>query len=189
MSPPLDIIDATVDNAAVSVNVAREEGCVHMQVKAVLFDLGGTLFTYEQREQLGKATADALVRLGLDPADPAVRDARRRAAEQVEREYATLPSFLHRDLFRERVARTAELLGVAAPDDVLAQFDDEHRQAIIDNLTPQPDVAETLRGLQERGVYAAVVSNADDDYLVALLERHGLDVLVDDWTSSEEAAS
>ena len=47
-----------------------------MQVTAVLFDLGGTLFTYEQREQLGKATAAALQRLGLDPSDPAVRAAR-----------------------------------------------------------------------------------------------------------------
>lgn len=33
------------------------------------------------------------------------------------------------------------------------------------------------------------MSNADDDYLGAVLERHGIDVLVDDWTSSEEADS
>ena len=38
--------------------------------------------------------------------------------------YAARPSFLHRDLFRDRVARTAELLGVTAPDDVLDRFDD-----------------------------------------------------------------
>lgn len=160
-----------------------------MRMTAVLFDLGGTLFGYERREEMGRPSLAALRRLGLDPDDPAVRDARRRASEDVEREYAARPSFLHRDLFRDRIARTAALAGVTAPEEVLTRFDEEHLQAILDHLVPRPDARETLQGLRARGLYTAVVSNADDDYLDTLLERHGLDVLLDDWTSSEEARS
>jgi putative hydrolase of the HAD superfamily len=160
-----------------------------MQVTAVLFDLGGTLFGYERRQEIGRPSLAALRRLGLDPDDPAVSAARRRASEEVEREFAARPSFLHRDLFRDRIARAAALLGVTAPEEVLARFDQEHLQAILDHLVPRSDARETLLGLRARGLYTAVVSNADDDYLGALLQRHGLDVLLDDWTSSEEARS
>ena len=160
-----------------------------MQVTAVLFDLGGTLFTYERRDEMGRPGVVALERLGLRPDDPAVLDARRQASLDIEREYASRPAFLHRDLFRDRIARTAELLGVTATPEVLDRFDEEHRDAILDHLVPRPDAAETLEGLGARGIYTAVVSNADDDYLGPLLERHGLDAFLDDWTSSEEAES
>jgi putative hydrolase of the HAD superfamily len=160
-----------------------------MNVTTVLFDLGGTLLTYERREQLGRAGTVALERLGLAEDDPRVRNARRRASEQVEREYAARSSFLHRELFRDRIARTAELLGVPASAEVLDRFDEEHRQAILDHLIPQVDARATLLELRARGLYTAVVSNADDDYLGALMHRHGLDTLVDHWTSSEEAGS
>ena len=160
-----------------------------MQVTAVLFDMGGTLFSYAAREQMGRANAAALQRLGLSPDDPGVRAARQRASEDVERAYAARRSFLHRDLFRDRVARTAELLGITAPPEVLSRFDVEQREAVIEHLLPMPDAHDTLRGLRARGVYTGVVSNADDDYLGAVLRRHGIDALVDDWTSSEEADS
>lgn len=160
-----------------------------MQITAVLFDLGGTLFDYVHREQMGRPFVDALVRLGLDPVDPAVVDARRRASQEVERRYAQQAGFVHRDLFRDRVARTAELCGRPAPADVLDRFDAEHLQAVMDHLVPRPDARATLEGLRERGRYAAVVSNADDDYLGPLLRLHHLDGLLDHWTSSEEAAS
>jgi HAD superfamily hydrolase (TIGR01509 family) len=160
-----------------------------MQVTAVLFDMGGTLFSYAARERIGRANDAALQRLGFGPAEPDVREARRRASEDVEREYATRRAFLHRDMFRDRIARTAELLGVIASADVLNQFDVDQRQAIIDHLVPMPDAVSTLRALRSRGLYIGVVSNADDDFLGAVLERHGIDKLVDDWTSSEEADS
>lgn len=147
------------------------------------------MFSYAAREQMGRANVAALQRLGLSPDDPVVRDARRQASEEIERAYALRRSFLHRDLFRDRIARTAQVLGVTAPPEVLDQFDVEQRQAVLDHLIPMPDAHETLRGLRARGLYVGVVSNADDDYLGAVLARHGIDALVDDWTSSEEADS
>lgn len=160
-----------------------------MQVTAVLFDMGGTLLSYAAREQLGQPTVAALQRLGFSLDDPAVRAARRRASQDVERAYATRTSFLHRDLFRDQIARTAELLGVSAPDHVLDRFDAEQLEAVVAHLVPMPAVHETLELLRARGLYLGVVSNADDDQLEATLQRNGLAALVDDWTSSEEADS
>ena len=155
----------------------------------MLFDMGGTLLSYENRQQMGSAFVSALRRLGLDPGDPAVVAARNRAGEEVEREYAARRSFIHRHLFRDRVARTAALLGITAPTDVLDRFDEEQRDAVVQHLAPMPGVHDTLRLLRERGIYVAVVSNADDDYLEPALERNGLTPLLDHWTSSEEADS
>jgi HAD superfamily hydrolase (TIGR01509 family) len=118
-----------------------------------------------------------------------VRAAREEAFAAVHREYASRRSFLHQDLFRDRVARTAALLGVEATDDVLDRFAEENTAAILEFLLPKPDAAATLRALRERGLYCAVVSTADDAWLGPSLQRHGLDALVDDWTSSEEADS
>jgi 2-haloalkanoic acid dehalogenase type II len=158
-------------------------------VTAVLFDLGGTLFTYAARAQMGQATIDALCRLGLDPTAADVQTARRAASEVVHREYAARPFFLHGDLFRERVARTATSLGVEVPDDVLEEFAAENVRNIIEHLAPKHDAVSTLQALKARGLYCAVVSNADDAWLEPTIRRHGLDAVLDDWTSSEEARS
>jgi putative hydrolase of the HAD superfamily len=158
-------------------------------IAAVLFDLGGTLFGYERRSELHAPAARALERMGLSADDPAVASTRRRASEQVEREYASQSYFLHRDLFRDRVACTAALLGVTPSPEILDRFDAENRQAIVDNLIPREDARRTLEGLRQRNIYVSVVSNADDDYLGELLTRHSFDALLDDWTSSETAKS
>jgi len=158
-------------------------------VTGVLFDLGGTLISYRSRQQLGRASATAFQRLGLDPGSPEVREARRAAALEVERDYAARRSFLHRDLFRDRIARAAALLGVDAPVEILDQFTVENTRDLIRHMPPREDAASTLRALRDRGLYCAVVSNADDDFLHATIPHHGLDALLDHWTSSEEADS
>ncbi len=158
-------------------------------VTAVMFDLGGTLCTYEAREQMGQANGVALTRLGLDPTDPRVKAARRDASEQIQQLYATRRSFRHTDLFRDRLARTAELLGVDASASVLDRFDAENVANIIEHMPPRHDAVDTLQGLADRGLYRSVVSNADDSWVGPVLERHGLAHLVDDYTSSEEAES
>lgn len=158
-------------------------------VTGVMFDLGGTLFSYEGRKEMGQANGAALMRLGFDPAAPEVKAAGRAASEEVQRVYATRRSFRHTDLFRERLARTAELLGVEAPAAVLDQFDLENVANIIEHMPPRHDAADTLQALLEMGLYRAVVSNADDTWLGPVIERHGLADLLVDWTSSEEAGS
>lgn len=158
-------------------------------VAGVLFDMGGTVFGYESRALMGRANEAALRRLGLDPDHAEVREARRIASEEVSRAYAARPSFLHRELFRDRVRRTAELLGVDVGDEVLDRFDVENVEAILEHMIPRADAAATLRALGDRGIYRAIVSNADDAWVEPALARHGLLDLFEHWTSSEEAGS
>ena len=158
-------------------------------VAGVLFDMGGTLYGYTSRREMGRATPAALERLGLDPDAPEVVDARRRAGREVARRYAGLPSFLHADLFRDRLIRTAELLGHAVPSEVIDAFERENVAAIVEHMPPKPDASAVLEGLAARGIYRAIVSNADESWLQPAVHRHGFDRLLDHWTSSEAAAS
>jgi HAD superfamily hydrolase (TIGR01509 family) len=161
----------------------------HEPVAGVLFDMGGTLYSYGSRSLMGQAFGVALRRCGLDPDAPEVCEARRTASEETSRKYAVRASFLHADLFRDRLVRTAELRGVAAPDDVLDRFDTENVRAILEHMPPKPEAAPMLRALGERGIYRAIVSNADDSWLEPALRKHGIDHQLEDWTSSEEATS
>lgn len=158
-------------------------------VQGVLFDMGGTLFGYESRRAMGQATPAALRRLGLDPEAPEVVAARRAAGEEVARRYAKEPAFLHADLFRDRLVDTAARLGREVPAAVLERFDSENVEAILANMLPKPDAAEVLAALGERGIYRAIVSNADESWLQPAVRDHGLDRLLEHWTSSEAAWS
>ena len=160
-----------------------------MQVTGVLFDMGGTLLSYENREKMGHAFLTAMSDLGIDIKDPKFAAARKQASTEVEKRFSTITSFVHRDLFRERVIRTGELMGVSASKGVLERFDTNQREALIEHLCPMDGVHEMLGELRSRGLYLAVVSNADDDFMEPVLARNGLTELLDDWTSSEEANS
>ncbi len=160
-----------------------------MPASAFLFDMGGTLFDYRDRDRMRQPVRDAFSRMGMSSADHDVLDAWAAAREEVEIRYSALPAFAHRDLFRDRVVVAARRLGVEPDPSVLSAFDDEQREAIVDSLVLRPDAYATLAELRARGVYCAVVSNADDDYLSAVLGASGIDALLDDCTSSEEAWS
>jgi phosphoglycolate phosphatase-like HAD superfamily hydrolase len=121
-------------------------------VAGVLFDMGGTVFGYESRALMGKANGAALRRLGLDPDHDEVREARRIASEEVSRAYAARPSFLHRELFRDRIRRTAELLGVEVGDEVLDRSD---------VLFVGDSVAHDIVGAHAAGMRAVLIP--DDD--------------------------
>lgn len=156
-------------------------------VRGVMFDLGGTLCDYSM--EMGAATTGGLTRLGFDPTKEDVFGAMMNGMVQASEEYASRPSYLHRDLFRDQFTRTVALLGAEADSELLDWFEAENRVNVIEHLRPKPDAVEVLSALRGRGIYCSVVSNADDDFLGPTLVRHGLDVLLDDWTSSEEADS
>lgn len=155
----------------------------------MLFDLGGTLFDYADRDALRVPERRALRRCGIDPDDEQAVAARREAHARVERQFAAEPAFLHRDLFAARVREAARSLGVEPSAEVLQDFSDEMRTAIVGTLVARADAASTIQELRARGVTAGVVSNADDDYLEDVLRDSGLLDLLDHWTSSEGAWS
>jgi 2-haloalkanoic acid dehalogenase type II len=162
-----------------------------MRPRAVLFDFGGTLFSY--REVQGRAfrplLADALARLGVSAAPGEVGRAWKRAAAATWREFNPRPYYLHKDLFQDNFRRFAAELGAAATPADLEWFHEAQRRLVREGFALRPGCKETLTSLRAAGVHAAIVSNIDDDYLEPMLERAGLRGSLDAWTSSEAARS
>ena len=158
--------------------------------QAALFDFGGTLFSYGR---LGSDVIELVQRgaerLGVEAELPTLGRAYREASRAAYEEFAPRPFYLHRDLFQDTLRRFASSLGTAVTDEYLDWFHEELRRLILKSFALRTDCIETLRELGARGLHIGVVSNIDDDYLVPMLRRAGLEEVLDAWTSSEEAAS
>jgi HAD superfamily hydrolase (TIGR01509 family) len=115
----------------------------------------------------------------------AYRDASRAANARItQRDY-----YLHSELFEDTFVEFAQRLEREVDDELLEWFKAAQRDALLDNMVLRSDCLDTLAELKSRGLYLSIVSNIDDDYLVPLVERSGLNSLLDHWTSSEEAQS
>ena len=158
--------------------------------RGVFFDLGGTLFGYRGigRSSMG-VIEEAARRLNLDlpmrEVGLAYRDASRAANARItQRDY-----YLHSELFEDTFAEFAQRVAREVDDELLEWFKEAQRDALVNNMKLRDDCLDTLAELKSRGLYLSIVSNIDDDYLMPLVERSGLDSLLDHWTSSEEAQS
>jgi 2-haloalkanoic acid dehalogenase type II len=160
-----------------------------VRVKGLLFDLGGTLFSYTRGARSGQALLQAATELGIEVEPRELGAWWRQASESTMARYAPSAFFLHRDLFRDTLNAFAESFGRAVDAAVADRFMTAQRQAVIEHLPLRDDCRDTLAALKARGLYLAIVSNIDDDYLQPLVSRHGLDAWLDDHTSSEEARS
>ena len=159
-------------------------------VAGVLFDMGGTVFGYESRARswerrtrprcAGSVSIPTTTRCARPGASPPTRSSRA---------YAARPSFLHRDLFRDRIRRTGRTAGSRGRRRRPRPFRRRERRGHPRAHAPEADATAALRALGERGIYRAIVSNADDTWVEPALARHGLLDLFEDWTSSEEAGS
>jgi HAD superfamily hydrolase (TIGR01509 family) len=157
--------------------------------RAVLFDFGGTLYSY--RSGSGRALGavrDAAARLGVSDRARIAAAYREGSLRAYER-YAQLPYYLHRDMFRETFRVFARELGSEPDDAFLDWFHEAQRVAVLEHFTLRADCVAVLERLRAGGLHVGVVSNIDDDYLVPMLERAGLAPLLDAWTSSEQARS
>jgi putative hydrolase of the HAD superfamily len=160
-----------------------------VKIKGMLFDLGGTLFSYTGRRGMGRALAETVESIGLDAEPREIGLAWQRASESVMREYSQRNYYLHRDLFLDTLKSFASAFEMTISEPIADAFHARQRDAVVANLAIRPDCLETLRALKARGMYLAIVSNIDDDYLDPLVEKHALDEVLDHWTSSEEARS
>lgn len=161
------------------------------RARAVFFDFGGTLFSYQTlaKASLVPFLAEAVDRLGsqASPGD-AVR-AYGVAAGESFRLFEPKPYYLHRDLFRDTFRRMALALECEPEDDFLDWLHERQRALFFEACELRPGCNEMLGALREEGLYLAIVSNIDDDYLLPMVEKLGLDLVLDAWTSSEEAGS
>lgn len=160
-----------------------------MPVKGLLFDLGGTLFSYARRGAMGRAIFEAAQDLGIDAAPEDIGRTWGRSSEAVMARYAARDYFLHRDLFHDTLTTFASAFDKHVDAELAEQFHAAQREAVIEHLPLRSDCHETLEALKARGLYLAIVSNIDDDYLDPLVGKHGLERWLDHWTSSEEAES
>jgi putative hydrolase of the HAD superfamily len=160
------------------------------RVAAVFFDFGGTLFSYRR---VGGGTAnligDAVARLGVTPEPAKIGLAYRDAQRDAYLTVGTAPFYLHRDLFVENWRRFAQGLGVEPDPAWVDWLIDRQRALVTESFELRDDCVKTLAALRDAGLHVAVVSNIDDDYLDPMIARAGLDELLHDWTSSEEARS
>ena len=160
-----------------------------MEIRGVLFDLGGTLFRYGGNRRMAGIVGETAAALGIDVEGPDLGRSWRAASEAVMRSYASKAYYLHKDLFQDTLRHFASSHDVAVTEEVAERFHAEQRDAVVGGLPIREDCLSTLEALRERGLYLSIVSNIDDDYLDPLVERNGLDAVLDHWTSSEEAAS
>ncbi len=157
--------------------------------QAVFFDLGGTLFSYRGMGREGSLIVDAARKMGIEPEPRAIGRAYRRASQQAYARLATQRFYLHRDLFRDTFRSFARELGREPSEELISWYERAQRESLLEWLQPMDGCAEVLRAMRARGLYLSIVSNIDDDLLLPLVEKWGLDQLLDDWTSSEEARS
>ena len=158
--------------------------------QAVFFDLGGTLFSYAQ---IGRSPNSpvlrAVKRLRIEVEPRAIGRAFRTASREAYLRHGKRRFYLHRELFRDIFRGFARELGQEASEEFLDWFQAAQREAMLEQMKLREDCLPTLRALRERGLYLSIVSNIDDDYLLPLVEKSGLDQVLDHWTSSEEARS
>lgn len=160
-----------------------------MSIRGVFFDLGGTLYTYRNVPRShGELLVQAAGRLGVADVR-SVKKAYGEVIQSLSAEYAEMPYYLHRDLFRDAFVRCIERVGRDADADLVDWYLDQHRESVFGCLEIKPDCVDTLAALRDLGLYQCIVSNIDEDMLEPLIQREGLHRWLDHWTSSEAARS
>lgn len=166
------------------------------ELKAVFFDLGGTLFQHlpaaitEQNllATLEKYAADTHSGTTNRSAYEAAVRIYKQHRRQAEAEGCYQAFFIHRRMVAEALRRTLTDLNVPAGN-AASEFCDAQRVSVTTRLELRPDTLCTLSELRRLDMTTAIVSNIDDDYIVPLLARTDLGARVDFCISSERARS
>ncbi|MFN0148279.1 MAG: HAD family hydrolase [Dehalococcoidia bacterium] len=158
------------------------------QTKAVLFDLGGTLFTYRHFER-ARREGIALFASWFGIAPAAVDQAFLDAAKVVWPRLTELPYYLHRDLGRQSRMEAARILGVELSAEREQEYHDFAFARQCEGFELRPGVFETLTELRQRGLHLGIVSNADRYQIAPWVNNSGLESYFDSILCSEEAQS
>ncbi|MEM7216989.1 MAG: HAD family hydrolase [Pseudomonadota bacterium] len=155
-------------------------------LRAVLFDLGGTLFEPLPRELTERNLLAAVEAAGQPAPDAQALRSYHELRAEIETAYAAQSFFLHRDLVIDCFTQFAAHLGWS--DERAAEsFFVAQRATVTTQLRLRDGVVELLGRLRDAGLVCAIVSNIDDDYLLPLLARSGLEPLLA-WALSSESA-
>jgi len=159
-------------------------------LRAIFFDLGGTLFS---NRQIPVACTPVLVeaadRLGVEGGPAGVGQAFVDATRVTNEYYLTQPYYLHRDLFIDTAVRLQEGLDLEPSEEFSVWFYEAQRAVMVREMVLRDDCLETLAALRERGLALSLVSNIDDDFLDPMVENMGLRTYLDHFISSEAVGS
>lgn len=159
-------------------------------LKGVFFDLGGTLYSYRNVPHATKQLLlEACNRMGIKPDQNTIMAAYDRAFRKVARIYAEKAYYLHRTIFRDTFKHFVECIGAAPNRDVEDWYSEAYPREVLNCMELKEDCIATLSHLKACGIYLSAVSNIDEDMLVPLIKREGLDLYLSHWTSSEAAQS
>ena len=159
-------------------------------IRAIFFDLGGTLFSNRQIPvACMPVLEEAAQRLGIEGGLAGIGRAFVEATRWTNGRYLNRPYYLHRDLFQDTAARLRDELGLEAAPDFNEWFYEAQRAVMIRQMVLREDCLETLEALRSRGFRLSLVSNIDDDFLDPMLENLQLRPYFDHWISSEAARS
>ncbi len=160
------------------------------KLRAVFFDLGGTLFSNQQiAVACTPVLEEAASRLGVEEGIAGVGRHFLEATQAANAQYVDRPYYLHRDLFLEASRRLRQALGREESEEFNVWLYEAQRAVMVAKLALRDDCLSTLEALRSRGLSLTIVSNIDDDYLEPMMVNMGLDKFFDHWISSEAAGS
>jgi len=160
------------------------------QMRAVLFDFGGTLFNYEA---VAPGERECVVDIAqwagaaLEPRE--ILRVYRGTLKRVFYEYLPRPYYLHRDLFHDVLQAMARDLGITFSAEQFARYRQVQWQRREQHFTLREGVLETLTALRDRGFHLGIVSNIDDDQLEHMVRLSKIEPYFDSILSSEQAQS
>jgi HAD superfamily hydrolase (TIGR01549 family) len=163
---------------------------VGTDVRAVFFDLGGTLFSNVQIPRVCTPVLEAAAeRLGLEGGLAGIGGAFVAATQRVNAAYLKQPYYLHRDLFVDTGRELLRNLGREDDTDFCDWFYVAQRDVMIEQIELREDCHDTLAVLRERGFLLSVVSNIDHDFLDPMIVNFEIEPLFDHFVSSETVQS
>jgi HAD superfamily hydrolase (TIGR01509 family) len=160
------------------------------QIRAVLFDFGGTLFDYEIVAPGERESIVALARWagsGVDARD--ILRVYRGSLKHVFYHYLPQSYYLHRDMFRDALLGMAHTLEISLTDEQFARYRALQWERRARDFVLRDGVHDTLQALRDRGLHLGIVSNIDEDQLAHMLELSQIEPHFDSVLSSEQAQS
>jgi putative hydrolase of the HAD superfamily len=158
--------------------------------EGVFFDFAGTLFSDRDLRDVHLAQLHFISSsIGVPGSDSELRAAYRVGMGVAYRAIASVPSYLHSDLFRTAFVAMAEQLGGSLDDASADEALQRQYAATIDGARLRSDCLETLARLRADGMFLQIVSNIDEELMHPLAERLGIAGAFDVLTSSEEAGA
>jgi 2-haloalkanoic acid dehalogenase type II len=159
-----------------------------MSIKGIFFDLGGTLFSYQNVAITNvPLLIESARKMGAGCDEREIKKAYGVASKEITDHYAEKIYYLHRDLFGDIYTRFLEILDLTHDEETHQWYRTKQQSEIINCLEIKHDCVPTLSALKQHGLYLSIASNIDDAMLDPLVEREGLSTYFDHCVSSEAA--